>query len=136
MSRHHVIRAVWCCFMAIMAFGAGRLHAAEPVLLRASLAKPGPVLVGERVTIRIELLTTTIFASAPVFELPTIPGALFMQIEDRPVLGTKAIDDESYTVQRHEVALFVMRPGIAQVPPFTVRFESPAVLARNPSSIV
>src|ERR687888_657485 len=39
------------------------VHAIEPVLLRASLARPGPVLVGERMTITVELLTVTTFAS-------------------------------------------------------------------------
>jgi hypothetical protein len=132
MISHYVIRAVWFVLMAIVACGTAHIHAAEPVLLRASLAKPGPALVGERVTIRVELLTTTTFASAPVFELPTISGALLMQIEDRPVLGTEEIDDESYTVQQHELALFVMRPGMAQVPPFTVRFESPPRFGEKP----
>jgi hypothetical protein len=102
------------------------------VLLRASLAKPGPVLVGERVPITVELLTATTFASAPVFELLTIPGALLMQIEDRPVLGTEDIDGESYTVQRHELALFAMRPSLVQVPSFTVRFESPPHFGAQP----
>jgi hypothetical protein len=115
-----------------IALGAAQASAAEPVLLRASLAKPGPVLVGERVTITVELLTMTTFASAQVFELLTIPGALLMQIEDRPVLGTEKVDGESYTVQRHELAFFAMRPGIAQVPPFTVRFESPPHFGERP----
>jgi hypothetical protein len=107
------------------AFGAAEAQAAEPALLRVSLAKPGPVLVGEHVTIIVELLTTTTFASAPAFEFPKIPGALLMKPEEHPVLGTEQIDGESYTVQRHELVLFVMRPGVAQIPPFTVRFESP-----------
>ena len=131
-SNHHIIPTVWFLLMSIVACGAEHIHAAEPVLLRASLVKPGPVLVGERGTIRVELLTMTIFASAPVFELPTISGALLMQSEDRPVLATEEIDGESYTVQQHELALFVMRPGMAQVPPFAVRFESPARVGEKP----
>jgi hypothetical protein len=118
--------------MWYLAYGPSQADAAEPVLLRASLAEPGPVLVGERVTIRVELLTTTTFASAPVFELPTIPGALLLKIEDRPVLGTEQLDGDSYAVQRHELALFAMRPGVAQVPPFTVRFESPPRFGEQP----
>ena len=132
MNSHHIIHTGWFVLMAIVACGAEHLHAAEPVLLRASLAKPGPVLVGERVIIRVELLTTTTFASAPVFDLPTISGALLMQIEDRPVLGTAEIDGESYAVQQHELALFVMRPGVAQVPSFTVRLESPPRFGEKP----
>jgi hypothetical protein len=55
-----------------------------------------------------------------------------MQLEERPVLGSEEIDGESYTVQRHELALFIMRPGVAQVPPFTVRFESPPGVGEQP----
>jgi hypothetical protein len=118
--------------MWYVAYGAAQAHAAEPALLSASLAKPGPVLVGEHVTIIVELLTTTTFASAPVFEFPKIPGVLLMKPEERPVLGTEEINGETYTVQRHELALFVMRPGVAQIPPFTVRFESAPRFGEQP----
>jgi len=80
----------------------------------------------------VDLLTTTTFTSAPVFELPTIPGALLMKIEDRPILGTEEIDGGSYTVQHHELALFAMRPSVAQAPPFTVRFASPLKFGEQP----
>jgi hypothetical protein len=102
----------------------GHVYAAEPVLIRSSLIKPGPAWVGQRVALQVELLTTTFFASAPVFQLPTIPQALLMQMEDHPVLGTEQVDDTTYTVQRHELALFILRPGVYTVPPFTVRFAS------------
>jgi hypothetical protein len=92
--------------------------------MRSSLVKPGPVWVGQRVTLQVELLTTTFFAGVPVFQLPTIPQALLMQIEDHPVLGTEQVDDATYNVQRHELALFMLRPGVYTVPPFTVRFAS------------
>ena len=126
------IRTICCLGLAIFVHGAAPVHAAEPALLRASIAKPGPVLVGEHVTMIVELLTVTTFASAPVFELPKISGALLMQIEERPILGTEEVDGESYTVQRHELALFVMRPGVALIPPFTVRFESPPHFGEKP----
>ena len=80
----------------------------------------------------VELLTATTFASAPIFEFPKVPGAILMQTEPRPILGTEEIDGESYTVQRHELSLFVMRPGVTQIPPFTVRFESPPRFSEKP----
>jgi hypothetical protein len=93
-------------------------------LLRSGLARPGPVWVGQRVAITVELLTTTFFASAPVFQLPTIAQAILMQIEDHPVLGTEQIDGTTYNVQKHELALFVLQPGGREVPPFPVRFAT------------
>jgi hypothetical protein len=92
--------------------------------MRSSLARPGPAWVGQRVALQVELLTTTFFAGAPVFQLPTIPQALLMQMEDHPVLDTEQIDDTTYNVQRHELALFLLRPGVYTVPPFMVRFAS------------
>jgi hypothetical protein len=92
--------------------------------MRNSLMTPGPVWVRQRVAIKVELLTTTFFSGAPVFEIPALPQAILMQVEDRPVLGTEQIDDTTYNVQQHELALFVLQPGVHEVPPFTVRFAS------------
>jgi hypothetical protein len=82
------------------------------------------VWVGQRVAITVELLTTGFFSGAPVFQLPTIPQAILMQIEDRPVLSTEQIDNTSYNVQQHELALFALQPGVYEIPPLTVHFAS------------
>jgi hypothetical protein len=58
-----------------------------------------------------------------------------MQLEERPILGTEEVDGESYTIQHREFALFAMRPGVARVPPTTIRFESPWHSPRSRSSI-
>jgi hypothetical protein len=79
--------------------------------------------VGQRVPITVELLTT-FFSGAPVFQLPSLPQAILMQIEDRPVLSTEEIDGATYNVQQHELALFGLQPRVYEVPPFTVRFAS------------
>jgi hypothetical protein len=102
----------------------GNVDAAAPVLIRNHLTKSGLVWVGERVAITVELLTTEFFSGAPVFQLPTIPQAILMQIEDRPVLSTEQINDTTYNVQQHEFALFARQPGVYAIPPFTVRFAS------------
>jgi hypothetical protein len=101
-------------------------RAADPALMRTHLEAPDPLWVGERVTMVVELLTATTFASAATFDLPSVPGALLMEPQDRPVVGTEAVDGASYTTQRHELAFFPMRAGAFEVPAFTVRFGSPA----------
>jgi hypothetical protein len=110
----------------------GSAYAAEPVLMRSSLMTPGPVWVRQRVAIKVELLTTTFFSGAPVFELPTLPQAILMQVEDRPVLGSEQIDGSTYNVQQHELALFVLQPGVYEVPPFLVRFASTPRFGESP----
>ena len=65
MSGKHALRVA--CFVALAlaipyAITSPPPKAAEPALLRASLAEPGPVVVGEHVAIIVELLTTTTFS--------------------------------------------------------------------------
>ena len=82
------IRTICFLVLVLTVHGAVPARGAEPARLRARVDQPGPVLVGEHVTVIVELLTATTFASAPVFELPKISGAILMQIEERPILGT------------------------------------------------
>jgi hypothetical protein len=126
---------LWTARLVLGACGAflvGSVYGAEPVLIRSNVTRPGPVWVGQRVAITVELLTTTFFSGAPVFQLPTIPHAILMQIEDHPILRTEQIDDTTYTVQQHELALFGLRPGIYAIPAFTVRFSSAAGIGAPP----
>ena len=81
-------------------------------------------LVGQRVPIYVKLLTTTTFAGAAVFDLPSLPGALLMKVQDRPLLGSETDRGTSYISQTHELALFAQRPGVLTLPAFTVRFAS------------
>jgi hypothetical protein len=110
--------------LAIVLVAASSVLAADPVQLRARVRSEGPVWVGQRARIEIDLLTPTTFASSPVFELPEIPGALIVRMEDHPTLGTEVVDGATYTIAQHDLALFAMRPGTYDIPPFTVRFAS------------
>ncbi len=116
----------------VLLLGATRAMAADPALLRATVAPTAPVWVGQRAPIDVTLLTAGTFAGAPVFELPRIPGAVLMRMSDHPVLGTETIDGVEYTVQHHDLALFAMRPGVFDVPPFAVRVAFTPALAAPP----
>lgn len=106
-------------FAALPAVAAG---ADPPARARASFATKGEVWVGQRVTLVVELLAPGIFTSAPAFDLPRTPGVVVTKPEDRPTLGSETIDGVSYTVQRHEFAVYAERAGTATVPGFAVRF--------------
>jgi hypothetical protein len=105
---------------------------AAPARLKTEIVTKPPILVGQRTTIRVVLATTTIFSSAPAFEIPSIPGAVLMHVEDRPVLGTEDFDGTSYTTQTHELAFFGMRPARFTIPAFDIRFESPPMFGQKP----
>jgi len=77
--------------------------------------------VGQRVPLSVELRASGSFAGTATFELPSLPGTLLIKI-GTPVVGSQEIDGESWLVQTHEFALFSQRPGLLEVPPFTVRF--------------
>ena len=110
--------------LAIVVLAASKVLAADPVQLRARVRSEGPVWVGQRAPIEIDLLTPTTFASAPVFELPEIPGALLVRMEDHPTLGTEVVGGATYVIAQHDLALFAMRPGRYDIPSITVRFAS------------
>jgi hypothetical protein len=110
--------------LAIVLLAAASVFAADPVQLRARVRSEGPVWVGQRAPIEIDLLTPTTFASSPVFELPEIPGALIVRMEEHPTLGSEVVDGATYVIAQHDLALFAMRPGTYDIPPFTVRVTS------------
>jgi hypothetical protein len=106
-------------------FASSNATGAEPAArVQASLATKGDVWVGQRVTLVVELFAPGFFAAAPAFELPQVPGVVIAKPEDRPTLDSKTIDDVSYTVQRHEFAVYAQRAGTVTIPGFVARFEA------------
>lgn len=97
---------------------------AQDARIETRLAKEQTFLVGQRVTIDVTLLTTTSFSGAPAFDLPSLPGALLMQVQDRPLLGSETVQGTSFVSQAWQLALFPQQAGKLTLPPFTVRFTS------------
>jgi hypothetical protein len=91
--------------------------------VRATLGSTDDVWVGQKLLLVVELLAPGYFASSPLFDLPRLPGVVILPPTDRPVLSTETEDGVSYTVQRHELAIFARRAGGFDIPPFTVRFD-------------
>ncbi len=118
--------------LALVLWLAAPLPAAEPVSLEIARDNDKPVLSGEKCPITIDLLTATTFSSAVAFDLPTVPGGVLMQFGDRPRLGTRDQGGTSYTVQTYDLAFYALRPGNYEIPPFTVRFSSPAAAGGKP----
>jgi hypothetical protein len=109
--------------IGVLAFASAA--SAEPqAKVRASITTKGDVWVGQRVTLVVELLAPGFFSGAPAFDLPQVPGAVILKPEARPTIGSEMIDDVSYTVQRHEFAVYAQRGGTVTVPGFAVRFEA------------
>lgn len=101
-------------------------------LVRGRVETKGDVWVGQRVTVVIELLSPTFFASAPAFDLPQVPGLVILPPEGRPVVGSEQVRDDTYSVQRHELAVYAERPGTIRLPPIRVRFATAGVGGKLP----
>lgn len=97
-----------------------RLVTAEvaPTKLEKTLEK---AWVGERVPFFINLRSPAAFAGTATFDLPPISGTTVIQIGS-PVVSSEKIEDEQWSIQRHEFALFCQRSGTLNIPEFTVRF--------------
>ena len=102
--------------------------AAQEPQVRAHLAADASPWVGQQVTLVVELLAPGYFAGAVNFDLPDPSGVLLMPPAGSPLLGNEAIGDTLYTVQRHELRAWAMRPGEQVIPAFGVRFS----FKRNP----
>lgn len=89
--------------------------------IREAIA-PGPFWVGQRIPLQVELLSPTWFSGATTFELPEVPGGVLLQVGERPTVSSETIEGQAYSVQRHELALFLQREGACTIPPITARF--------------
>lgn len=89
--------------------------------------------VGQKVSFYVELLSPTFFSGSPKFDLPDIPGTVVMKIEERPVLGSEQIGDNSFTTQRHEFAIFPQREGDIVIPSFPVGFGVAGAVGEKPT---
>ncbi|MCW5889868.1 MAG: BatD family protein [bacterium] len=117
--RRRRVRAGWLLGVLL---AAGAAHADDGVRLEAALTTTAPVLVGQQATLAVTLSATAPFAGSPIFALPRIPGAVLMQADPHPVLGSATIDGTTWLSQRLELAFYALRPGAFTIPAVTVRF--------------
>jgi hypothetical protein len=105
---------------------------AEQARARAALDTDLPVWVGQQVAFHVDLLSPTLFSGTPAFDLPNVPGAVLMKVEEPPTLSTEEIDGATYSIQRHDFMLFPQRAGILVIPAFQVRFAVAPAYGKPP----
>lgn len=114
----------WASLLVLLTPALAFADDSPPVRVTCEVQAETTPWVGQRVTLVVTLYTKTSFDTAPSFDLPRLSGAVLLPPEDRPVLGTERVERVQYTTGRHELSLFVLRPGEATIPPFRVRFAS------------
>ncbi|MFV0276753.1 MAG: hypothetical protein ACK5HY_06155 [Parahaliea sp.] len=88
----------------------------------------GPLWVGQRIILAVELLAPGYFTSAANFDLPDPQGVVLMPPTGHPVVDSTTLDGTFYTIQRHELSAWAMREGEQSIPPIHARFT----FKRNP----
>jgi hypothetical protein len=91
-----------------------------------------PVWVKQQVAFHVDLLSPTLFSGTPAFDLPNVPGAILMRVEEHPTLSTEQIDAATYSMQRHDFMRFPQRAGTLLIPAFRVRFAVPPAYGKPP----
>lgn len=107
------------------------LHALaqEPMAkVRAHLETKDQPLVGQRITLVIDLLAPGFFSGNAAYTLPNVPGVLLIPPEGSPMIGSVQEDGISYTSQRHELYVFARRAGKHEIPSIPIRVQ----FKRNP----
>jgi len=110
------------------------VSSAEQARARAALDTPLPVWVGQQVAFHVDLLSPTLFSGTPAFDLPNVPGAVLMQVEEHPTLSTEQIEGATYSMQRHDFMLFPQRAGTLLIPAFQVRFAVAPAYGKPPET--
>jgi hypothetical protein len=119
--------------IVLLAFFPRDCFSSEPKAdVRIHLDAGKPYWVGQKVSFYVELLSPTFFSGIPRFDLPDIPGTVVMKIEERPVLGSQQIGENSFTTQQHEFAIFPQRQGKIMIPSFPVRFSIAGAIGEKP----
>jgi hypothetical protein len=100
----------------------------------ASLDPVGPVWVGERVTLRVDLKTEGLSFRGQRIRLPEIPGALLLEDSVTTVMLSEQIEGETWQVLRYEYPIFLQRSGRVEIPPLEVEFSAMAGFGSEPES--
>lgn len=100
----------------------------------ASLDPVGPVWVGERVTLRVDLKTEGLSFRGQRIRLPEIPGALLLEDSVTTVMLSEEIEGETWQVLRYEYPVFLQRSGRVEIPPVEVEFSAVAGFGSEPES--
>jgi hypothetical protein len=80
--------------------------------------------VGAGVDFEVELWVQGQFSGAPMFDVPDVPGLILVKSASRPVIASRRVGDQSWTIQGHEFTAYAQHQGEVTIPAFSVRFAS------------
>ncbi len=93
---------------------------AEQPIIRARLEPEGSVVVGEPITLVVEVLTPTWFPRPPRFALPEVENAIAEEVPGAGFNLSERIGNASWAGLHREFRIYPQVPGAYVVPPATV----------------
>ena len=119
--------------LALLMQQSGSAWPAEEVAqVRTRLASESPSWVGQKVSLTIDLMSSTFFSGTPSFDIPEIPGVIILKVAGSPVVGSETIDGESWSIQQHSFSIYAHRAGRITIPSFPVRFSVAPAFGKPP----
>lgn len=105
--------------LAIAVFATSAFAQDAQPFVRAGLQPDGPVMVGERATLVVDVFVPTWFTSAPSFPEIEVDDAMVI-FEERGTNLNERVGTASFAGQRRSYLIYPMRPGALTVPAFEV----------------
>jgi hypothetical protein len=113
------------------------------LILRVAVTPPGPVWVGQRVTVTFTAMTPLRFAAPPAFPDLSGLGQAVVLPEASTVPGTERVGSQSYAALQRSIAIFPTAPGDLVLPPLSMRAsvgmaagEAGAATAVTPAALI
>ena len=106
--------------IVLLSLAMGAAHAAGKPVVRAQIDAKGPALVGEQITLTIEVLVPNFFAGAPQWPAIDIPAAVVTLPEGMEQNVNDTIGGESYAGIRQTYRIVPQREGEFTLPPVKI----------------
>ena len=100
--------------------------------VRFSAAEDGPVWVGQRVELYLELWSNGLSFGDQLFQIPEVPGGYLLQADASTLNLTENRSGESWQGLRYTFLFYPQRPGRVVVPSFGVSFTARAGFGSEP----
>jgi hypothetical protein len=100
----------------------------------ARLEPSGPVWIGQRVALRVDLATDGLSFRDQRIRVPEIPGVLILEDAVETIKLSEQVDGETWQILRYEYPLFAQRAGTLRIPSMRVEFAATAGFGTEPRS--
>ena len=103
-------------FLLLLPLLAAPALAQQPVVVRTSVKSDGGAVIGQRVSLDVDVMFAGDMPRPPRVVVPEVAGAQILRFETQATTLADRIDGVSYTGQRFEFALYARRGGTLTVP--------------------